>query len=72
MEFPCGSAVMNPAGIHEDAGLIPGLDQRVKDPLLPRVVRSLALLSGLGIGLCHELWCRLQMQLRSSVAVAVV
>ena len=35
-------------------------------------VRSLALLSGLRIWGCHELWCRLQMQLRSCIAVAVV
>ena len=34
-------------------------------------VRSLALLSGLRIRHCHELWCRSQMQLRSHVAVAV-
>ena len=34
-------------------------------------VRSLALLSGLRIQHCHELWCRSQMQLRSGVAVAV-
>ena len=34
-------------------------------------VQSLALLSGLGIQGCHELWCRLQTQLRSGVAVAV-
>ena len=34
-------------------------------------VRSLASLSGSGICRCHELWCRLQKQLRSFVAVAV-
>ena len=35
-------------------------------------VRTLALLSGLRIQRYHELWCRLLMQLRSYVAVAVV
>ena len=34
-------------------------------------VQSLALLSGLEIGLCHELWCRSQTWLESSVAIAV-
>ena len=34
-------------------------------------VRSLASLSWLRIQHCHELWCRLQMWLRSGVAVAV-
>ena len=34
-------------------------------------VQSLALLSGLGIRGCRELGCRLQMQLRSCVAVAL-
>ena len=35
-------------------------------------VQSLGLLSGLAIQHCHELWCRLQMQLRSHVTVAVM
>ena len=35
-------------------------------------VRSLASLSGLKIQRCCELWCRLQTQLGSGVAVAVV
>ena len=35
-------------------------------------VPSLALLSGLRIWRYHELWCRLQMGLRSGAAVAVV
>ena len=34
-------------------------------------VRSLALLSGLKIWCCCELWCRLQTQLGSGVAVAL-
>ena len=35
-------------------------------------VQSLASLSGLRIWCCHEPWCRLQRQLRSGLAVAVV
>ena len=31
----CGSVVMNPTSILEDAGLLPGLASWVKDPVLP-------------------------------------
>ena len=34
----CGSAVMNPSNIHEDAGSIPGLTPWVKDPVVLRAV----------------------------------
>ena len=31
----CGAAEMNLISIHEDVGLIPGLDPWVRDPVLP-------------------------------------
>ena len=32
--YCCGSVLTNPTSNHEDLGLIPGLTQRVKDPVL--------------------------------------
>jgi len=52
---------------------VPSVAQQLTNPTRMRMrVQSLALLSGLRIQCCHELWCRLQMRLRSRVAVAVV
>ena len=53
---PCGSVVMNLTSIHEDMSYIPGLTP----------------LSGLRFWCCHELQYRLQMQLGSGIAMAVV
>jgi len=39
---------------------------------IPEDTGSIPSLSGLRIWRCHELWCRLQMQLGSRIAVAVV
>ena len=33
--FHCGPAETNPTSVHEDAGLLPGLAQRVGDPVWP-------------------------------------
>ena len=51
----CGSVETNQTSNHEDVSLIPGLVHWVKVRALLRTV---------------ELWCRLQMRLRSGIAVA--
>ena len=45
--------------------------KRIQLGTMGSCVRSLALISGLRIQHCHELWCRSQMQLKSDVAMAV-
>ena len=47
-------------------------DQRILLGTMKLQVRSLASLSRLGIWHCRELWCRLQTQLGSCIAVTLV
>ena len=53
----CGSVEMNLTSSHEDAGLIPVLDQQIKDLALPQTVVQVA--DTAQIPRCCELWCRL-------------
>ena len=50
----------------------PIVAQWLTNPIRNHEVRSQALLSGLRIQRCHELWYKLQTQLGSGIAVAVV
>ena len=55
----CGSAVMNLTSIHENAGLIPGLAQGVRDLGLPRAAVWVADMAwiwrGCGCGIDRQL-----------------
>ena len=51
---------------------VPAQQKRIWLGTMRLWVQSLALLSGLRIGRCHELWCRLQTRLGSGIAVALV
>ena len=55
--FHCGSVEMNPTNIHEDARLMLGLSQWVKDQVLPRTELQGRLQIHLG-PLLLWLWCR--------------
>ena len=46
--------------------------QQIQLGTIRLLIQSLALLSGLRIWHCHELWCRSQTQLGSGIAMAVV
>ena len=54
--------LMSPTGVHGAMGLIPGLAQWVKDPVLPRAVVQVA--GTAGIPHCHGCGvdCQLQLQ----------
>ena len=47
----CGSVVMNPTCIHEDAGLVPGLTEWVKDTALQWATYSVGQRCGLELAL---------------------
>ena len=54
--------IKNPTNIPEDAGLIPTLTQRVKDPVLPKAALSAYVKDAAqiccccGCGICQWLW----------------
>ena len=67
----CESTILQLKNVLE--GGVPVVVQRKRIQLgTMRQVQSLALLSGLRIWHCLELWCRSQMLLGSGMAVAVV
>ena len=50
---------------------LPNTAEKNSTSVLRMWIPFLTLLGGLRLGHCYELWCRLQMQIRSHVAVAV-
>ena len=66
------TTVTNNDKVHKGlGGPIVAQQKQIRIGTMRLQVRSLALLSGLRIQCCHELWCRLQIWLGSDVAVAM-
>ena len=69
-DYPTGSVVYLRQGTHDRVPFVAQWKQ-IWPVSIRMQVRSLASLSRLRIQCCHELWCRLQMWLRSCFAVVV-
>ena len=71
LQFPVARKLLEKTKVHEGVPTV-AQQKRIQPVSTGMWVQSLASLSGSGILHCRELWCRLQTQLGSCVAVAVV